>query len=1534
MGPSLRSGRGASSNDNGTAPTQGESPSNNSDKAMTAGGDPKEPVASSKPQDRAEEAPSDSGESDTSDDEEDEEAVKGEVDVAEDGDDDLAGRPSMEDENRGRETSISGYNKIRLDNDYPPEQSNQDSIDHRNLNKPQRDKIHKRRNRRPSSVSSRGEGPSQPKGKGPDPRNWEGALDISEEELEAQQAILDDAARNKRARIAGGRKANIHKDTDAGHEKKKPNTASMSSGANKRPSAASKDVLEMISISTAGRFEKKQYAKKNGKGKGKKKSSSKKKKAIPKPVEQIDKDSYLNNAFSRTKKLDAKSQKHKDEPSDSSDSSDSDSNDGDNSPPSSDSSDDDSSDDSGDSPSDLSDSESDDEKGKPSSKKPTWKAIPPAPYDGTPSMTLFHQFMLSSVMFLDDAGVPRNRRVYRLHTFLKGKAYAFYAQEVSYNVTKWSTNRFFEGLFNACFPVDFKEKQRERLENFRQNNMELRSYWSQLTELFLTTGVRREREKARYFWSGLRPETKLRLRYDGISPENSSLSRMIRKAENAELALKLQHAQAFENERRDVRGRKDNFSERGNRNNKRFKGKRDSHYGKKTNGYTSETNSNKERSRKFQKYDTQKRDFKGKSPRVPLSAEEKSRLKAEGKCYHCKEATNPPHMARNCPKANSVNHKGTRSNGIQSYGIYVNNNNAEEYRHLAETTETAHELSLNMVGWATDLRAHDFAPDPIEFDDITKSDSWNDEVKRTFAEFHSEDEYIPEENPFRPVSVASNNTGSTDSWPSLKDWRPPFKPSPWDGATIGDPVKESVEKRLAYGAKYAQDRHYWARNHHRFRAVRTEGGYDIYDEHHEQFSGDIFLPWDLARKPFFNVADWYQKKLNEIFGLPRWWTNKMRKRDDCQDVMSEAIELFLTVGGPFVGEIHRELDIQFRFEASYDRLTGDYIIVDHALQFRTVLKAKLLEDDRFSVADWYNERLQHAYIDLWSNIEMCMPEELGGYDSLEDESPLTIFGNLENEAFDQKYSQWHFLDDSAVVTHMGGVPEEWGTYPAIQISDDLVSGMVILANLVAANRYKDLERNSASRKDIARHIPEPVTIVARVGGRPVRALLDSGSLGDFMSSNLADQLNVTKVELTKPLGVQLAVQGSRTKVNYGTKALFEYQQIKEERYFDIINLQNYDLILGTPFMHQHRVAVGLNPPRVVIGSNEALPIKGAGVKVLSSQAMDTFEDRLEEARQEIRKYAEPICKKAGETDLPPLRKINHRIPLIDPSKQYHWRASKCPEPLLPQWVEKRNEYVRTGRWVPSTSFNTSPMLCIPKPGKKGEPPKLRCVFDLRERNANTRKLTCPLPDMESILRRVAKAKYRSIVDGKDAYEQIRIEPEDVKYSAMATPDGPMLSRVMQQGDCNAVATFQTIMTNLFSPWLGKWVDVYLDDIVIYSSTLEEHIQHCKKVIDILKREKFYLNRDKLQLCCKEMRILGRVVDDQGIRMDPEKVDALVRWKTPTNRELLRGFLGAASYLADDIAKVRTMGHAPGGCDRALTGLPRQVPRHIHWGRRA
>jgi hypothetical protein len=92
------------------------------------------------------------------------------------------------------------------------------------------------------------------------------------------------------------------------------------------------------------------------------------------------------------------------------------------------------------------------------------------------------------------------------------------------------------------------------------------------------------------------------------------------------------------------------------------------------------------------------------------------------------------------------------------------------------------------------------------------------------------------------------------------------------------------------------------------------------------------------------------------------------------------------------------------------------------------------------------------------------------------------------------------------------------------------------------------------------------------------------------------------------------------------------------------------------------------------------------------------------------------------------------------------------------------------------------MPFIKKPGSD----KLRTVIDLREWNKNTHKMSAPLPDIDGILRRVSKGRYRSIIDGQDAYEQIRIVPEHIERSAVTTPDGNMMSTVIQIGDCNAL----------------------------------------------------------------------------------------------------------------------------------------------------
>lgn len=233
----------------------------------------------------------------------------------------------------------------------------------------------------------------------------------------------------------------------------------------------------------------------------------------------------------------------------------------------------------------------------------------------------------------------------------------------------------------------------------------------------------------------------------------------------------------------------------------------------------------------------------------------------------------------------------------------------------------------------------------------------------------------------------------------------------------------------------------------------------------------------------------------------------------------------------------------------------------------------------------------------------------------------------------------------------------------------------------------------------------------------------------------------------------------------------------------------------------------------------------------------------------------------------------------------------------------------------TSARNTVPMLLIPKPHKPKDAQELCTVVDLCERNKNMVKMSSPLPDIEGVIRRVAAKPFRSILDLTAAYEQICIIPEHVDHSAVTTPDGNMVSLVLQMGDCNGPATYQSLMNYIFSPYLGRFVEVYLDDIVIYSGSLNGHIEQCKLVMDILSEEKLYLSWDKLNILPDKLKLLGHVIDADGIRMDPEKVDSMLSWKIPTNRDLLRGFIGSVGFLADNIPNIRI----PLGILSAITG---------------
>lgn len=235
-------------------------------------------------------------------------------------------------------------------------------------------------------------------------------------------------------------------------------------------------------------------------------------------------------------------------------------------------------------------------------------------------------------------------------------------------------------------------------------------------------------------------------------------------------------------------------------------------------------------------------------------------------------------------------------------------------------------------------------------------------------------------------------------------------------------------------------------------------------------------------------------------------------------------------------------------------------------------------------------------------------------------------------------------------------------------------------------------------------------------------------------------------------------------------------------------------------------------------------------------------------------------------ELPPWREVNHEIHLIDPNKQYHYYLPRCPNSLREEFHEKINQYVNAGWWEPRAVSKAAPMLCIRK-----KDAKLRTVVDARQRNDNMVKDVTPLPDQEIIREDVARAKFRSKIDLSDAYEQVRIQLDDVDKTAFATISGTYRSMVMQQGDCNAPATFQRLLTAIFRDVIGKFMHVYLDDIFIYSDTVEDHERHLKLVLDRLRENTLYLKWSKCNLYAKTMDCLGHVIDDRGIHPDSDKM---------------------------------------------------------------
>jgi hypothetical protein len=141
---------------------------------------------------------------------------------------------------------------------------------------------------------------------------------------------------------------------------------------------------------------------------------------------------------------------------------------------------------------------------------------------------------------------------------------------------------------------------------------------------------------------------------------------------------------------------------------------------------------------------------------------------------------------------------------------------------------------------------------------------------------------------------------------------------------------------------------------------------------------------------------------------------------------------------------------------------------------------------------------------------------------------------------------------------------------------------------------------------------------------------------------------------------------------------FGYLNINCKKQFDIINLANYDIVLGMSFMFQHKILLAMNPMRIVIGSLIPLPLEGEEVRTVMMAMVQDKGDELERVRKMLTKEVDGLCGDMAKAALPLMRAINHAIPLIDENKTYRFCQSKCLKPLESQWHKKSKEYLANG----------------------------------------------------------------------------------------------------------------------------------------------------------------------------------------------------------------------------------------------------------------
>ena len=341
----------------------------------------------------------------------------------------------------------------------------------------------------------------------------------------------------------------------------------------------------------------------------------------------------------------------------------------------------------------------------------------------------------------------------------------------------------------------------------------------------------------------------------------------------------------------------------------------------------------------------------------------------------------------------------------------------------------------------------------------------------------------------------------------------------------------------------------------------------------------------------------------------------------------------------------------------------------------------------------------------------------------------------------------------------------------------------------------------------------------------------------------------------------------------------------------VLDMHDFDIILGMDWLAKNQENIDCQRKRVII----QVPGHHKIIYQAKHKTFDcSFSMNLEVKEKDIKEI--PVVRNFPDVfpselpGLPPDREIEFSIDLTPgtaPISKSLYRMSPAELKELKRQIKELEEkqFIR-----PSMSPWGAPVLFVKK--KDGS---WRLCVDYRELNKVTIKNRYPLPRIDDLFDQLQGSRVFSKIDLQSGYHQLKIKDGDIPKTAFRTRYGHYEYVVMPFGLTNAPAAFMDLMNRVFKPFLDQFVVVFIDDILIYSKTEEEHAQHLEIVLQILRKHKLYAKLKKCDFWLNKVSFLGHIISGEGISPDPTKIQAIVDWKRPTTVTEIRSFLGLAGY---------------------------------------